>query len=322
MKTPERIVSLISSATEILFLLEMGDKVVGISHECDYPPAALERPRLTRSLVDSAVASRQIDDQVRRLTEGQSALYAIDVERLAELAPELIITQAQCDVCAVRYADVISAVRATPALRHTRVLALNPLSLGDVLNDIARVGEAAGALSQAAAARQRLEARVEAIRARTAKLTLDEIPRVVCLEWIDPPMVAANWTPELVAAAGGEPGLARGGVHSTYADWRQIVDYDPEVLVVMPCGFDLARTAAEAAVLPGWEGWSELAAVRAGRVYLTDGNAYFNRSGPRLVDSMEILAHLFHPQSFAPPPAANAWSQWGADGRQAREEAR
>jgi iron complex transport system substrate-binding protein len=303
MTTPHRIVSLISSATEILYLLGLGDRVVGVSHECDYPPEIAGKPRLTRSLVESATSSRHIDEQVHLLASSHSALYTIDVEQLAALAPELIITQAQCDVCAVRYEDVVSAVRDTPALRQAQILALNPRSLDDVFHDIRRIAAATHARGAAERALAGLRARVQTVQTKTASLPATDVPRVACLEWIEPPMLAANWTPELVAMAGGEAGLTLGGYHSTYANWEQIVEYDPQVVILMPCGFDLTRTIAEAQVLPRLGDWLQLSAVRNRRVFATDGNAYFNRSGPRLVDSLEILAHLVHPQLFAAPLA-------------------
>jgi iron complex transport system substrate-binding protein len=297
----QRIVSLISSATEILYLLGLGDRVAGVSHECDYPSDVAGKPRLTRSLVDSSASSRTIDEQVRTLAEGQSALYAIDIDALAALAPEVIITQTQCDVCAVRYEDVVAAVRDVPALNHARVLALNPRSLADVFGDILRVGEVVGEREAAVAAVESLRQRVDAVRSKTVDLPPAEIPRTACLEWIDPPMLAANWTPELVEMAGGAPGLALGERHSTYADWNAIVEYDPQVVIAMPCGFDLERSIVEAQALRRFSRWAELSAVGLGRAWAVDGNAYFNRSGPRLVDSLEILAHLLHPQRFAPP---------------------
>ena len=303
MKAPQRIVSLISSATEILYLLGLGDRVVGVSHECDYPPLVARKPRLTRSLVASAASSHAIDDQVRSLAADQSALYAIDVDRLASLRPDLIITQAQCDVCAVRYEDVVAAVRDTPALQGTPVLALNPSRLADVLDDIVRIGQATAANGPAREAVAMLTVRIEQVRSQTRGLSSTGRPRVACLEWIDPPMLAANWTPELVAMAGGEPGLVVAGQHSGYADWNEIAKYDPQIVVIMPCGFDLERAIVEARVLPGVPQWSTLSAVREERVFAVDGNAYFNRSGPRLVDSLEILAHLFHPDLFEPPLA-------------------
>jgi iron complex transport system substrate-binding protein len=274
------------------------------------------KPRLTRSLVASSASSRAIDDQVRSLAAEQSALYEIDVETLAALAPDLILTQAQCDVCAVRYEDVIDAVRTTPALGGTRVLALNPRTLSDVLTDVARVGEAAGALAAARRTVDALAARVTAVQARSQSLPAGGRVRVAFLEWLEPPMLGANWMPQLVELSGGDCGEVAAGQHSSYADWPQIAAFDPQVVVLAPCGFDLARTIVEAQVLPGVPEWARMSAVRAGRVYAADGNAYFNRSGPRLVDSLEILAHLFHPEIFPPPlwGPQQAWRRLAARG--------
>ncbi|MGD9723207.1 MAG: ABC transporter substrate-binding protein [Pirellulales bacterium] len=316
----QRIVSLISSATEILFLLELGERVVGVSHECDFPPAVAALPRLTRARIVASASSRAIDQQVRELSATSAALYEIDVDRLAALKPDLIITQAQCDVCAVRYEDVVSAVQATPALAVAEILALNPHSLSEVLDDIERV---ARAVRDDAVARRGAALKAEKVeflaqrQCQAAAIPSGEVPRVICLEWIDPPMVAANWTPELVAWSGGQPGLSRAGAHSTYADWQQIVDYDPQVLVIMPCGFDLDRAIDEAQVLSRFAGWHALSAVRCGRVYAVDGNAYFNRSGPRLIDSLEILGQLVQPRYFPRPideRAARAWRRMDTRG--------
>ncbi|MEX2113616.1 MAG: ABC transporter substrate-binding protein, partial [Pirellulales bacterium] len=262
---------------------------------------------------ESAASSRAIDEQVRTLTTEARALYEIDVARLVELRPDLILTQAQCDVCAVRYEDVVSAVRNTPELHGTEILALNPQSIHDVLDDVERVAQAVGeeaALYRALAFKTLRSMRLNARQREVADIDSNHLPRVVCLEWIDPPMVAANWMPELVELAGGQSGLSRPGVHSTYADWQAIVDYDPQVIVIMPCGFDLARAIDEAQVLPGFPGWHAMSAVRQQRVYAADGNAYFNRSGPRLIDSLAILSHLVQPKLFPEPAdetAARAW---------------
>jgi iron complex transport system substrate-binding protein len=313
MSDQRRIASLISSGTEILYLLGLGPRVVGVSHECDYPPAIAGLPRLTRALVESTAASRDIDEQVRTLATNGQALYEVDVARLVELRPDLIVTQSQCDVCAVRYEDVASAVSNTPKLEGTKILALNPQSIHEVLDDVVRVAEAVGdtsAIERARGFRSACISDLRARRKRIAEMQPDELPRVVCLEWIDPPMVAANWMPEMVELAGGRCSLTRPGVHSSYADWRAIVDYDPQVIVIMPCGFGLERAIAEAQVLVRFEGWHGLSAVRDGRVFAVDGNAYFNRSGPRLIDSLAILSHLCRPELFPPPhdeQAAGAW---------------
>jgi iron complex transport system substrate-binding protein len=301
MNRTRRIVSLISSATEMLYLLGLGDLVVGVSHECDFPPDVANKPRLTRSNVDASQPSAAIDRQVQDLSAQQASLYQIDVDRLAVLAPDLIITQAQCDVCAVRYADVISAVDRRPELRNATVLPLNPYRIADVFADIQQIADAAGVADRGRRVVAELSARVERISQQTAALSPDELPRVACFEWIDPPMLAANWTPQLVAWAGGQDGMPTDGRHSSYADWNKIVRFDPQVVVIMPCGFALERAISEAQVLASRPEWPTLSAVREGRVYAVDGNALFNRSGPRLVDSLELLAHLLHPERFAPP---------------------
>ncbi len=307
-----RIASLLASGTEILYALGLGDRVVAVSHECDYPAEAARKPRVTRTLVDAAGTSRQIDEQVRGMSAGGAALYEIDAARLAALRPDLIVTQAQCDVCAVRYADVVCAVETMPELRSTQVVALNPQTYGDIFDDVLRVGQAAGCAAAAERFVATLKGRVEAVRDRAnGVIGTDAVrrPRVVGLEWLDPIMVAGNWMPEMIALAGGVCRLTEAGRHSPYVPWPTVVAEDPDVIVVMPCGFDLERTLDEAALLPRLPGWHDLAAVRAGRVYAVDGNAYFNRSGPRMVDSLEILAHLIHPKVFPPPGDRAAYAR-------------
>jgi iron complex transport system substrate-binding protein len=318
MAAPERIASLLSSATEILYGIGLGDRVVAISHECDYPPEALDKPRVTVAHVASERSSQAIDDQVRQLAAKGAPLYGIDQQRLCELRPQLIVTQAQCDVCAVRYEDVLSMVRSHAAFRDTAVVALNPLSLDDIFHDVASVGEATQCREAAEQFAESLRGRVEAIAAKTRPLAAQDRPRVACIEWIEPLMLAANWTPQLIELAGGDNSLTKGGRHSSYSNWDQVIAYDPQVLVITPCGFDLARTIHESQVLPRLAGWNELSAVKDGRVFAVDGNAYFNRSGPRIVDSLEILAHLLHATRFSAPlsPAARhcAWSRLVTDG--------
>lgn len=298
MNPPSRIASLLPSATEILWGLGLGDRVVAVSHECDFPDEAAARPRATRSLIDSAHPSAYIDHEVqRRLTHGQ-ALYELDARLLTSLAPDLIVTQAQCDVCAVRLADVLDLVRTARELTDTRVLALQPLGLNAVLDDIRTIGRATGAESAAAEFVYQLAERIAAVRDRTAEMSAARRPRVVCIEWIAPLMTAGNWVPELISIAGGVPCLAETGKHSSYVSWEAICSAKPEVVIVAPCGFDLTRTVAEAAALRALPGWRELPAVRSGRCFAIDGNAYLNRSGPRLVDSLEILANSIHPEMF------------------------
>lgn len=304
-----RVASLLASSTEMLCLLGAAEDLVAISHECDYPLQILDRPRVTRTRIDAAQSSGQIDDQVRRLLAAGEPLYEVDAAALSELAPDLIVTQAQCDVCAVDYDDVVALVERTPALRPARVVALNPRSLADVLADLQSLGEATGRPQQAEQAVAELQNRIGLIEARSQSLPAEARPRVACLEWLDPPMLAGNWTPELVRLAGGVQPLLADGRHSETTSWESIVRYDPQVVIVMPCGFDLERARREAALLPGIAGWSSLSAVQAGRVFAVDGNALFNRSGPRLVDSLELLAGLLHPRLFPLPPhsAGRAW---------------
>ena len=303
---PVRIVSLLSSATEILFAIGVGEQVVGIGHECDWPPEATTRPRVTRSWIDSQLPSDEIDRVVRaRLAAGQP-LYEVDASRLAELSPDLIITQAQCDVCAVRYEDVVSLVERTPALSKTQVVALQPATLAEIFDDIERIGAAVGAVKAAADFVDSLRVRINRITTLTSSL---HHPRVICIEWVEPLMLAANWTPTLIELAGGESGLTVANQHSTYTDWQAIVAYDPEVVLISPCGFDLERSHREAQRLLALPGWRDMRAVRDGRVYLVDGNAYLNRSGPRIVDSLEIVAHLLHP-TVCPNVWPDGWQRF------------
>jgi len=308
----ERIVSLLSSATEMVAALGLADALVGISHECDYPAEVMDRPRVTRTLVDDSQPSDAIDQQVRTLYEQGEPLYTVDEPLLVSLQPDLIVTQAQCDVCAVRYEDVIVAQQRHDALREVPVLALNPASLADIIGDIRRIGAAAGAGEQAAICCQGLQDRVDAVRAATGNLPPEHRAAVAVMEWTEPLMLAGNWMPELIALAGGHCDLTTAGEHSPVVPWQRVRDHDPEVIVVAPCGFALERTVQEAASLFSLPGWYETPAARSGRVFAVDGSAYFNRSGPRMVDSLELLAHLFHP-SLAPRPggmqAGTAWQR-------------
>ncbi len=305
-----RIASLISSATEILFSLALDENIVAVSHECDYPPRAADKPRVTRCHVDAAASSREIDRQVRALAEKSTALYELDIDRLSALRPDLIVTQAQCDVCAVRYADVLEAVASRPALAQARIIALNPQSLGDVLADVETLGIATGAALPAANLKTQLAARIETVRSATADVPADRRPRVALVEWLDPLMLSGNWVPEMVQLAGGRHDLTHSGRHSSYVSWHDLAAYDPQVMLVLPCGFDLDRTLREWRILKQQPGWAGLSAVQNGRVLAIDGNAYFNRSGPRLVDSLEILGHLVHPDRLAAPAHLIAERCW------------
>jgi len=307
-----QIVSLLSSATEILYGLGLGPQVVAVSHECDFPTDAATKPRATFTNIVASATSGEIDRQVRELTAAGKPLYEIDVELVVRLRPDLIVTQAQCDVCAVRYDDVLDLVRTEPALRGVPVFALNPQTLSDVLEDVVRLGEATNRRDEADRFAAGLRGRIEVVRTRTGTLPIEQRRRTACIEWIDPPMTAGNWTPDLIELAGGTQNFCTAGSHSPYTPWADVVRFDPEVVVIMPCGFDLQRTVAEAARLAEFPGWHELRAVRDGRVYAVDSNQLFNRSGPRLVDSLELLSKLVHPERYgldSNAPGDGVWWQ-------------
>jgi len=300
-----RIVSLLPSATEIAFALGLGDQVVAVSHECDYPPAARQRPAITRSpLHGHDLTSAEIDRRTREELRSGGTLYYLNDDLLRRLAPDLVLTQELCEVCAVAQPEAERAVRELGTA--PRVLSLEPNTLRDVLGTIEAVGAATGREAAAAALVAALAARIERVGA--AGVTVATRPRVFCMEWMDPPWVAGHWVPEMVALAGGEDVLGTAGAPSRPFEWERVVAARPEVVVLMPCGYDLARTLADRPVVEALPGWAALPAVEAGRVYAVDGSSYFNRPGPRLVDGLELLGHLLHPDRFAAPalPAAAA----------------
>ena len=290
-----RIVSLIASATEIVHALGFGEDLVGRSHECDFPLEVLRLPAVSRPSFPTAGSSRTIDLAVKERLAMALSIYEVDAELLRTLAPDVIITQTQCEVCAVTPADVERAVcRLTE--RPAKIVALEPNRLGDVWDDIRRVAEALGAPDRGETLVGALRARVLAVAVRAG--TLAPKPTVADIEWIDPLMSAGNWMPELVEMAGGVNLFGEAGKHSPWLTWEAVVAKDPEVLVVSPCGFGLARTMEEMPLLTARPEWPALRAVKEGRVYVVDGNAYFHRPGPRLVDSLEILAEILHPERF------------------------
>ncbi len=292
-----RIVSLLPSTTEIAFALGLGDDVVAVTHECDYPPEVRRRPVITSSALDhSAASSEEIDAAVRGQLRDNLSIYRLDTALLAELSPDLILTQALCEVCAVSFELVERAVAEVGG--EPTVLSLEPTDLDGILGSILAVGNATGRREQAFALVAELRARVERVRAVAA--ALPQRPRVACLEWYDPPFGPGHWLPELVEIAGGRPGLGQAGEPSRRIQWGEVIAFAPEVIILTPCGFDLERAVSEAeAILPHRPGWSALPAVRAGRVYAVDGNSFFSRPGPRIVDSLELLARLIHPEQFA-----------------------
>jgi iron complex transport system substrate-binding protein len=291
-----RVVSLLPSATEIVYAL--GVEPVGVSHECDYPSAASDRPAVNRSRVDPDAPSGEIDDQVSE-AEQSGGVYEIDRETLAALDPDLVVSQGVCDVCAVDSVRVRAAVDDLGL--DAEVLTTDPHSLADVLADIERIGAALDRTGRATELVDSLNERVEAVE-RGAGAT-ERRPRVAVLDWTDPVMIAGHWIPGLVDLAGGRYGMAERGERSRPREWADVRAYDPEVLVVSPCGFGLDQTARNRTDLTDREGWADLTAVREGRVYAVDGNHYVNRPGPRLVDTLEFLAGILHPERFDTPPA-------------------
>ncbi len=305
-----RIVSLLPSATEIVCALGLSESLVGVTHECDYPPSARARPIVTHSLLDhDDTTSEEIDQAVRQQLQDGLSLYELNRALLAQIAPDLVLTQALCDVCAVAYGEVERAIRDISAAGDAlapKVLSLEPTGLEDILATIEYVGAAAGVEQRAATLVSALRARIERVRARTA--LAEQRPRVACLEWLSPTFGPGHWLPELVELAGGRPGLGVAHSDSRRVAWDDVIAFAPEVIIVTPCGFDLRRTVEEAErVLPSRNGWAALPAVRHGRVYAVDGNAYFSRPGPRIVDSLELLAQLIHPELCAGWGPRDAW---------------
>ena len=297
-----RIVSLLPSATEIVCSLGLGEHLVGVTHECDFPPFVKALPKVTRTLIPHDASSRDIDALVRERLKTAKALYSLDLPTLERLRPDLLVTQALCDVCAVAEAEVTAAACSLPG--RPRVVNLEPSRLSEVFDCLRLVGDAAGVPGRAAEVVAALEARVEAVAARSRSLA--HRPTGVLLEWIDPPFGSGHWSPELVRLAGGVEVLGREGLASQTTAWDRVRELDPEWLMVALCGFDVARTLVDLPILAAYPGYAELRCVRAGNVFVTDGNAYFSRPGPRLVESLEILAHALHPDVHPLPAGLTA----------------
>ena len=299
-KANSRIVSLIPSATEIVAALGYADCLVGRSHECDFPPSVEALPVCTEPKFDPVGSSLQIHERVSELLASALSVYRVKTEVLSQLRPTHIITQAQCEVCAASLREVEQAVNVlvektideSTEADPIEVVSLQPECLADVWDDILRV---ARAIEGSAASAERAQALVEGLKVRLAALECranEERPSVACIEWTDPLMAAGNWVPELVNLAGGRDCLGKAGAHSDWISWEALVAADPEIIVVMPCGYDLAQTRRATEEMSDHQGWSKLSAVKAGSVYIVDGNQYFNRPGPRLVESGEILAEI------------------------------
>ncbi len=293
--TEPRVVTLLASATEIVCALGYEDALVARSHECDHPPSVGRLPACTESKIDTEKSSRGIDDQVKEIVEIGLSVYRVDGDLLKRLRPDVIVTQTQCEVCAVSPKDLDRAVRdwtdAAP-----RIVSLEPNALADVWTDILNVAESLGSSVRGERLVAEMKEGMGAIEAKARDA--DDRPRVANIEWIDPLMAAGNWMPELVGMAGGENVFGEAGRAAPWMTWESLREADPAVIIVMPCGYGIAESRRNMPALTGRAEWSSLDAVATGRVYIADGNQYFNRPGPRLVESLEILAELLHPDLF------------------------
>lgn len=301
-----RIVTLLPSATELVCELGLGNQLVGVTHECDWPPFVRDLPKVTTTAIPRDCTSREIDALVRERLNSEKALYSLNLDVLRQLCPDLIVTQALCDVCAVAESEVQAAACVLPG--QPKVVNLQPMRLKEVYDSMQQVGLAAGVVEQAEAAVARLQARVRAVESRTA--AIENRPRVVFLEWIDPLFCAGHWTPELVRIAGGIEAIGHEGTPSRTIDWNEIVRADPDVIVVACCGYDVPRIMEDMPILASHPGFRDLKCFRDGRIYLIDGSAYFNRPGPRLVDSLEILGNALHPRTHPLPKTLTGAIGW------------
>ena len=303
MKRPERIVSLLPSSTEILCALELQDRLVGVSHECDYPPEVVGLPVLTAPKLNPHGTSAEIDARVREIVQEGLSVYRINTDVLQTLQPDVIVTQDQCEVCAVSLPEVEEAVRCflTP---EVQIISLRPQRLSDIWDDIRRIAQATGQDAVAEAVLSGLKKRIWQVEQQTRHLSR---PRVACLEWLDPLMAGGNWIPELVEIAGGTSAFATAGTHSPSITWDALAAYQPDILIIMPCGFKIAQSQMDLPTLAAHPQWQVLPAVQTNRVFVVDGNAYYNRPGPRIVDSAETLAEILHPEVCADLAPAGAY---------------
>ena len=291
-----RIVSLVPSATELLFALGLGDEVTAVTHECDYPPQARDLPKVTRDVIGPGLSSAQIDRAVRELTEQGQAIYELDEPLLERLQPDLIVTQELCTVCTVAYEDVTKVAERIDS--HPKVISLDPTTLGEVLGDVRTLAQAADAKDAGVDLVQDAAGRIDRVRLAVR----DAAPvSVAALEWLDPVFTAGHWTPQLIGYAGGFDVLGLAGEHSEQRAWEEVAAAGPDVVVVMPCGFDAERAAEEA-----YEYADELDEIGARRVVAVDAAAYFSRPGPRLIDGLELMAHILHPDLVPAPPEGAA----------------
>jgi iron complex transport system substrate-binding protein len=307
MSIPKRIVSLLPAATEMVCFLGESARLVGRSHECDFPEQTLSLPVCTSSNVDAKASSKAIDDSVKSISSANNPIYVLDTALIKQLRPDLIITQAQCDVCAISLVEVQKLVDSWPSQNHPRIITLSPTRLADVWNDLRNISETLGLGDSGKELIRILKNRVVTIIEKTC--IIEKRPKVVCLEWTEPLMAAGNWVPELVELAGGKDVCGTPGKHSAWMDWDLLLKQDPDFIIAMPCGFDMERTRSEMKPLTLHPLWKKLQAVRGKQVFVVDGNSYFNRPGPRLVESIEILAEILQPKLFHFGHEGKAWSR-------------
>ncbi len=295
-----RICSFLPSATEIVYLLGLGDSLYGVSHECDFPSGASDKPKAVRSRIDSSsLSSHEIDAAVTNMMMRGESIYAVDEDVLQVARPDLVVTQRLCEVCAVSFEDVEEAVGRLDV--SPTVLSLDPHGLEDVLDSIKVLGDHTGKQSVAHASVFNLRARIDVVRRAVAGAS--ERPTVACIEWMSPVIGAGHWVPEMVETAGGRDALVEPEAPSPRLEFDRVADADPDVIVLMPCGMNVEQAAAEFNALPDRDRWEDLRAFRSGRAYVVDSGALFSRSGPRLVDGIEIMARIVHPDLFQDPPS-------------------
>ena len=295
MTSSPRIISLLPSATEIVAALGFGNHLVGRSHECDFPPGVERLPICSSTKVPADGTSGEIDERVKAIVAEGLSVYRVDADRLRELRPDFILTQTQCAVCAVTPRDLDQALCSWTGAQP-KMISLEPNDLNDVWNDIRRVGEALGVRDRAEELVDSLAQRLTAIREKARRA--ESQSSVAAIEWLDPLMAGGNWMPELIEIAGGTSLFAKPGEHSDWLEWAALTEADPEVILLLPCGFKIAQTIRDLNLLTNNPAWATLRAVKEGRVYLIDGHHFFNRPGPRLVESAEIVAEILHPDRF------------------------
>ncbi|MCZ6674055.1 MAG: cobalamin-binding protein [Verrucomicrobia bacterium] len=298
-----RIVSLIASSTEIVCRLGLRDQLFGVSHECDYPDSVRSLTACSKPRIDIHGSSRDIDNRVKHALKDALSVYEVRQQELEAIEPTIIITQTQCEVCAVNLSDVEAAV-CDLLSSNPKIVSLEPNELKDIWADIQRVADAADVPERGQVLVAELLAEVDTIRNTTREL---DRPTVACIEWLEPLMAAGNWIPELVDIAGGKNLFGEAGKHSPWMTWHEVLEADPDVIVTMPCGFDIQRTMEEIHLLTDRPEWGGLKAVREGRAFVSDGNAYFNRPGPRVVESVRILTEVLHPNLFPPNFEGSGW---------------